>query len=102
MKTCFRMIWSLLQAGFNKFWQLFVMLPEKEPETTGPEKVRQIAVEWSAAALTAFLDGPYWAVSDVKMLYFFTRMSVTTMIVMAMLAVLSILYVNFWCRYLYR
>jgi polyferredoxin len=62
--------------------------------------VKIILVDMSPQALTAFLDSPYWAVSDVKMLFFFTRMSLTTMAVLAVLSGLSFLYMNFWCRYL--
>ena len=54
----------------------------------------------SADALVRFLDAPYWAVSDVKMLHFFTRMSGTTMVILALLTSLSLLYKMFWCRYL--
>lgn len=62
--------------------------------------VKLILVDMAAPALAAFLDAPYWAVSDVKMLYFFTRISVTALSVLAMLTGLSFLYMNFWCRYL--
>ena len=51
-------------------------------------------------ALAAFLGSPYWAISDIKMLHFFTRMTITTMVVLGVLTVLSLFYVNFWCRYL--
>ena len=59
-----------------------------------------ILIDMPAAALAGFLDTPYWAVSDIKMLRFFTSMSVTTMIVLGILTALSLLYANFWCRYL--
>jgi polyferredoxin len=62
--------------------------------------VKLILLDMPAMALAAFLDAPYWAVSDVRMLYFFTRISVTTLIVLAILTGLSFLYMNFWCRYL--
>ena len=51
-------------------------------------------------AVALFLETPYWAVSDVKMLYFFTRMSSVTMVILAVLVGLSALYEGFWCRYL--
>jgi ferredoxin len=54
----------------------------------------------SAEALDRFLDAPYWAVSDVKMLHFFTSMSKTTIVVLALLTILSLFYKMFWCRYL--
>lgn len=59
-----------------------------------------ILLGMSSEALVKFLDAPYWAVSDVKMLHFFTRMSVTTMVVLASLTFLSFFYKMFWCRYL--
>ena len=62
--------------------------------------VKLILLDMPAAALGSFLDAPYWAVSDIKMLHFFTRMSVTTLVVLASLTFLSLFYKNFWCRYL--
>jgi len=62
--------------------------------------VKLILLDMPTEALVGFLDAPYWAVSDVKMLHFFTRMSVTTVVVLASLTFLSLFYKNFWCRYL--
>jgi len=62
--------------------------------------IKVILIDMPLLAAEAFLGTPYWAVSDVKMLRFFTAMSGTTMAVLAILAVLSLLYTNFWCRYL--
>jgi polyferredoxin len=62
--------------------------------------VKIVLIDMPIQALGAFLDSPYWAVSDVKMLYFFTRMSTVTMIVLAILTALSFLFEGFWCRYL--
>lgn len=59
-----------------------------------------ILLGMSRAALVTFLDAPYWAVSDVKMLHFFTKMSGTTMTVVLLLTFLSLFYKMFWCRYL--
>lgn len=59
-----------------------------------------ILIGMSGEKVIRFLDTPYWAVSDVKMLHFFTRMSGTTMVVLAMLTILSLFYKMFWCRYL--
>lgn len=59
-----------------------------------------ILVDMPAMALHGFLKSPYWAIADVKMLHFFTGMSLTALIVIAALALLSMLYKNFWCRYL--
>ena len=62
--------------------------------------VKLILIDMPIEALVGFLDAPYWAVSDVKMLHFFTRMSMTTVVVLAILTFLSLFYKNFWCRYL--
>ncbi|MGF7185784.1 polyferredoxin [Desulfitispora alkaliphila] len=48
----------------------------------------------------AFLNGNYNKIADVKMLYFFTNLSLTAAIVLSILFLLSILFQNFWCRYL--
>jgi len=62
--------------------------------------MKLILFDMPIEALSGFLDAPYWAMSDVKMLHFFTRMSVTTVVVLASLTFLSLFYKNFWCRYL--
>jgi len=54
----------------------------------------------SAATIEEFMHTPYGLIADVKMLNFFRGMSTTAAIVIAALAVLSILVENFWCRYL--
>ena len=59
-----------------------------------------ILIGMSGEKVITFLDAPYWAVSDVKMLHFFTKMSGTTMVVLAVLTFLSLFYKMFWCRYL--
>jgi polyferredoxin len=51
-------------------------------------------------ALKAFLDSPYNMVSDIKMYYFFAEISQFSLIVIAVLFLLSIVIRNFWCRYL--
>ena len=50
--------------------------------------------------LSAFMNGPYYKLSDAKMLFFFTRMSATAAGVLMILTVFSLLMKNFWCRYL--
>jgi polyferredoxin len=54
----------------------------------------------TAASIEAFLSGPYGLVADVKMLHFFLHLSQTVAITLLALSVLSILFQNFWCRYL--
>ena len=46
-----------------------------------------------------FMQSPYYKLADVKMLHFFTRMSLTTAMVLGVLVVGSLLVRNFWCRY---
>jgi len=54
----------------------------------------------SEVALRAFLDSPYNLVSDIKMYYFFVNISQFSLIVIAVLFMMSIVIRNFWCRYL--
>ena len=54
----------------------------------------------SAAAIEAFMQGPYGIVADVKMLNFFRNLSVTGAITIGVFAIASIFVKNFWCRYL--
>jgi polyferredoxin len=54
----------------------------------------------SAEALLEFMMTPYGLLADVKMLNFFRDMSLTAAIVIAALALLSMVVQNFWCRYL--
>jgi len=59
-----------------------------------------IVLKMHSGAILGFIEGDYYKIADVKMLYFFTRMSTTTMVSLGILFVLSIVYRNFWCRYL--
>jgi polyferredoxin len=52
---------------------------------------------WSMAM---FFIGDYYKTVDVRMMKFFTEMTTLTMWVLIVLGVLSLLYKNFWCRYL--
>jgi polyferredoxin len=54
----------------------------------------------SAAAITAFLEGPYGIIDDVKMLDFFRYLGVVGFFVVGLLALASVFLQNFWCRYL--
>lgn len=59
-----------------------------------------IIVKMNPVAIAYFIEGDYYKIADVKMLYFFTRMSETTLVSLLVLFVLSLAYRNFWCRYL--
>lgn len=54
----------------------------------------------STVAVKSFLDSPYNLISDIKMYYFFADISRFSLIVIAILLLLSIPIRNFWCRYL--
>jgi len=54
----------------------------------------------SNMAIIGFLHSAYYKISDVKMLHFFTRMSMTTIWSLLVIVALSFLVKNFWCRYL--
>lgn len=54
----------------------------------------------SPGAVKAFLSTPYNAVADVKMLQFFLAPSPLALGILLSLALLSIFFQHFWCRYL--
>ena len=62
--------------------------------------VKIILIDMSLTAINQFLASPYWAVADVKMLQFFTNISLLSGGVILLLTVLSLFYKNVWCRYL--
>lgn len=62
--------------------------------------VKILLVDMPAYAIDSFLQSQYWSLSDVKMLRFFTSISITTIVVVSVTTVLSLFYKNFWCRYL--
>lgn len=59
-----------------------------------------ILIGMPSDAILHFLEGDYYKIADVKMLYFFTKMTPATFITLAVLFLLSLFYKNFWCRYL--
>ncbi len=59
-----------------------------------------IVAGMSSQALDAFMTSPYGIIADVKMLTFFRDLSLAAAIVIASLALLSVLVQNAWCRYL--
>ncbi|MBI5632559.1 MAG: 4Fe-4S binding protein [Nitrospirae bacterium] len=59
-----------------------------------------IVLKMPAFAIFRFLENDYYKIADVKMLFFFTEMTRTTAISLSLLFALSLLYKNFWCRYL--
>ena len=59
-----------------------------------------IVIKMSPSEIAGFLETPYWTIIDVKMMMFFTEASVTVIAALVILLVLSMLFKNFWCRYL--
>jgi len=62
--------------------------------------VKLVLLDMPAAALRGFLSASYWAVADIRMLHFFTGMSLVSALIIVTLAILSAFFQNFWCRYL--
>jgi polyferredoxin len=59
-----------------------------------------IFIQMSGDAIKGFLYSPYNKIADIKMLLFFSDISLTAAIIIALLMVFSIFIRNFWCRYL--
>lgn len=59
-----------------------------------------IAIKMPVFGIMRFLEGDYYKVADVKMLYFFTEMTGLTFSVLLFLFIFSLFFKNFWCRYL--
>jgi Pyruvate/2-oxoacid:ferredoxin oxidoreductase delta subunit len=59
-----------------------------------------IVVAMGTTMIVLFFLSDYYKIADVKMLKFFTDMSTLSAVVLAALGILSIIYKNFWCRYL--
>ncbi|MDA3918102.1 MAG: 4Fe-4S binding protein [Deltaproteobacteria bacterium] len=51
-------------------------------------------------SIELFIQSPYNRFADIKMLRFFTQISITGLITILVLCFLSIIIQNFWCRYL--
>ncbi|MDP2276586.1 MAG: 4Fe-4S binding protein, partial [Nitrospirota bacterium] len=62
--------------------------------------VYAIVVKMPPSEIFKFLEGDYYVIADVKMLYFFTKMSLITFITLVILFAASLFFKNFWCRYL--
>lgn len=62
--------------------------------------VNVIFFSMNEMALKIFLDGDYNLMSDIKMYYFFANISPFAITVISILFFLSIVFRNFWCRYL--
>jgi polyferredoxin len=95
-------LWKLGRGSFRKSWRL------PRGVDIGLRSVKYVLLalflaavgSMSAAAIRAFLDGPYGIIADVKMMNFFRYLSVTSAVVIGALVALSVFIQNFWCRYL--
>jgi polyferredoxin len=59
-----------------------------------------VILQMPAAAIEEFMRAPFGIVADIRMLDFFRHMSVTALVIVAVLIALSVAIRNFWCRYL--
>ncbi len=59
-----------------------------------------IGIAMAPHMMVLFFITDYYKIVDVRTMKFFTEMSTTTMVVLIALVGLSLLYKNFWCRYL--
>ncbi len=59
-----------------------------------------IGIAMPTSMMALFFIADYYKIVDVRMMKFFTEMTTLTMWVLIALGVLSLLYKNFWCRYL--
>jgi polyferredoxin len=59
-----------------------------------------VVLKMPVDGIYAFLHSPYGVIADVKMLNLFRFMTMTTAIVLGVLALASVFVQNFWCRYL--
>lgn len=62
--------------------------------------IYQIFYKMPGSSIEQFIHSPYNQFADIKMLKFFTDMSITAFVVIFVLACLTITIRNFWCRYL--
>ena len=83
------LIWNWLDIALRFFKYALLLL-----------FIKFILIDMPIQAISGFMSAPYWAVADVKMLHFFTGMSLVSIVVISVLAILSVFYKNFWCRYL--
>jgi len=95
-------LWKLGTAIFGKNFKLPLWLdyPLRSVKYLLLGFFVRVIFSMHSAGIAAFLQGPYYKVSDVKMLFFFTKMTALTAAVLLFLALASVAVKNFWCRYL--
>jgi polyferredoxin len=101
---------ALEWAGERTIWKRRkkeVLLPARADQALTSVKYLLLAfflyavvLRMDAMEIVKFQRGMYNYAADAKMLLFFTEMSRVTAVTLAILALLSIVVKNFWCRYL--
>ncbi len=101
--TLSELVWKLGRKVFGRnfrIWRSLDLLLQLTKYALLFFFVKLILFGMPVVALKEFLAAPYWAIADVKMLHFFTGMSITSVLIIVILSLLSVVYQNFWCRYL--
>jgi polyferredoxin len=95
-------LWKLGQKLFGKTWRLpkWLDIPLRGLKYFLLGFFVWVILRMSVMDILSFLNAPYYTLSDVKMLHFFTRMTGLTAVVLAGLVIASLFIRNFWCRYL--
>ncbi|MBW1868906.1 MAG: 4Fe-4S binding protein, partial [Deltaproteobacteria bacterium] len=95
-------LWELGRSLFGKNYKLPVWLdfPLRSLKYLLLGFFVKIIFSMSSPAILGFLHSSYYKISDVKMLHFFTQMSILTLFVLTVLVLSSVFIRNVWCRYL--
>nr|WP_320048924.1 4Fe-4S binding protein [uncultured Desulfuromonas sp.] len=96
-------IWKLGQAAFGenfRLWRWLDLTLRSVKYLLLLFFLKLILLDMPMRGLSGFLGSPYWAMSDVKMLHFFTGANFDTIAVLSVLIGFSLLFKNAWCRYL--
>lgn len=95
-------LWKLGRRIFGRNWTLprWLDIPLRGAKYLLLGFFVWVILQMEITAIQAFLHSPYYKISDVKMLHFFTRMTPLTAGVLIFLVAASLLVKNFWCRYL--
>ncbi len=101
--TIEEVLWKIGQRIFGRLWQpwpWFDRLLQSLKYLLLLFFAKLILFDMPAAALKGFLAAPYWAIADIKMLYFFVGLAGIPLLTIVLLLVLSLFLRNPWCRYL--
>lgn len=94
-------VWKIGEMKLGKNYQIpkWMDLPLRSLKYLLLSFFVYIIFKMDAASIGAFLESPYYKTADVRMLHFFTQMSLLTVVVLICLTLLSFFIRNFWCRY---